>query len=449
MKLELFDFIDETLSLIEGKSDVLDRVAGELEKFFNDSLFIKDHFLNVNYRIKSSESLKEKILRHNFYLKYETPQKLVENLSDLIGFRIECRFIEDEEKIYEDIVKLFSIREDGGYYSNPLNGSISLFLDEKQPQIQKNGFEIYKIDGKYSKDGVTVNFELQIKSMVNVFWGDIDHRVLYKNFNYMLTEDFFRDIMSSIKDNLTMIDRQLMLIYNHLSSMDASTAPAKRSQMKSLLSKIIHDIYIVKVRHEVGFVLDFKKSSDVIVNFVFMKVEDGNGSYSENFLRVMNRLNDIGKSDIDFNNYIEFDREITYNDHFSRKFGNRILEVINKDFRWNLFFKIVYEIEEGSNADDYEEFIYYLRYRYTDIVQRATEGMKLEESEKNDIQDCLLMYIYESFYPEASIDFINNCSISSLGNQLLHFMGPLNSYSDWLRNREIIRESIIELGKIE
>ena len=48
MKLELFDFIDTTLKLIENKSDELNRVAVELEKFFNDSLFIKDQFLNLN-----------------------------------------------------------------------------------------------------------------------------------------------------------------------------------------------------------------------------------------------------------------------------------------------------------------------------------------------------------------------------------------------------------------
>lgn len=444
MKLELFDFIDTTLSLIEDKSDELDRVAGELEKFFNDSLFIKDHFLNVNYRIKSAESLKEKILRHNFYLKYESPQNLVDNMSDLIGFRIECRFIEDEEKIFEDIVKLFNTRQEGGYYSNPLNESISLDLDAKQPQIQKNGFEIYKIDGKYSKDGVVVNFELQIKSMVNVFWGDIDHRVLYKNFNYMLTEDFFRDIMSSIKDNLTMIDRQLMLIYNHLSSMDASTTPQKRAQMKSLLSKIIHDIYIVKVRHDVGFVLDFKKSTDAIVNFIFMRVEDRSGSYSENFLRVMNRLNDIGKSSINFNTYIEFEREIRYNDEFSRKFGNRIMDVVNRDFRWNLFFKIISEIEEGTNAEDFESFMHYLRYRYTDIVQRSMEGMKLEDKERSDIEDCLLAYIFEGFDREASIDYINNCSIATLGSELMHLIGPLNNYEDWLRNRQSIRRRVLD-----
>jgi ppGpp synthetase/RelA/SpoT-type nucleotidyltranferase len=443
MKLELFDFIDKTLELIEGKSDELNRVAGELEKFFNDSLFIKDHFLNVNYRIKSAESLKEKILRHNFYLKYESPENLVGDLSDLIGFRIECRFIEDEAKIYQDILRLFNLQLDGGYYSNPLNESISLNLEEKQPQIQKNGFEIYKIDGRYSKDGILVNFELQIKSMVNVFWGDIDHRVLYKNFNYMLTEDFFRDIMSSIKDNLTMIDRQLMLIYNHLSSMDASSTPTKKAQLKSLLSKTIHDIYIVKVRQEVGFVLDFKKSSDVIVNFIFSRSEDGNGSYSESFLRILNRLNDIGKKGIDFNNFIDFEREIFFNDDFTRKFGSRILQVINKDFRWNLFFKIIFEIEEGTRAEDFEGFMHYLRYSYLDIIKRAMEGMRLADDEKQEMESQLLEFVFEAFQCEASIDFVNLVTIQCFGNTLLNLIGPINSFDEWLARRKDIKTQII------
>ncbi len=443
MKLELFDFIDKTLELIEGKSDVLNRVAGELEKFFNDSLFIKDHFLNVNYRIKSAESLKEKILRHNFYTKYDSPESLVEDLSDLIGFRIECRFIEDEAKIYQDILRLFNLQLDGGYYSNPLNESISLNLEERQPQIQKNGFEIYKIDGRYEKDGIVVNFELQIKSMVNVFWGDIDHRVLYKNFNYMLTEDFFRDIMSSIKDNLTMIDRQLMLIYNHLSSMDASSTPTKKVQLKSLLSKTIHDIYIVKVRQEVGFVLDFKKSSDVIVNFIFSRTEDGNGSYTESFLRILNRLNDIGKRTIDFNTFIDFEREIFYNDEFTRKFGSRILQVINRDFRWNLFFKIIFEIEEGTRAEDFESFMHYLRYSYQDIIRRAMEGMRLSDDEKLDMEVQLMEFIFEAFKDEASIDFINLVTIQGLENQLLHLIGPINGYDEWLAKRKDIKNQIL------
>ena len=133
MKLELFDYIDRTLQIVDENKDVLNKVAESLESFFTDSLFINDHFLNVNYRIKSSDSLREKILRHNLYLVYNSPDELIENLSDLIGFRIECRFILDEDRIYKDIFDLFNIEEEGGYYSNSLNSSILLKLDDKQP----------------------------------------------------------------------------------------------------------------------------------------------------------------------------------------------------------------------------------------------------------------------------------------------------------------------------
>ncbi|HAE91696.1 MAG TPA: (p)ppGpp synthetase [Tissierella sp.] len=444
MKLELFDFIDETLELIEERKESIENVANSLEKFFTDSFFIKDHFLNVNYRIKSPESLREKILRHNFYIKYKTPENLLNNLSDLIGFRIECRFIEDEEKIYKDIMKLFEIKCENGFYTNHLNSNILLQLDEKQPQKQKNGFEIYKIDGKYCKDGNCINFELQIKSLVNVFWGEIDHRVLYKNFNYMLTEDFFRDIMSSIKDNLSMIDRQLMLVYNHLNGMDASNSLNKKVQLQALLSKIIHDIYIVKIRQEIGFVVDFKKSTDVIVNYIFMKGgPEESENYSVNFLRILNRLNEIGKNDISFNRYINFEREIFFNDDFTRKIGSRILEIINKDFRWNLFFRIIFEIEEGNNAEDFEGFMIFIRYRFYENLMLKLENKDMEEYEKDEIINYVMENIATAFSKEIDIDFLSDCSIKSLNYNIGNLFDKIDSFMDWKENKEKISEAIL------
>ncbi len=446
MKLELFDFIDETLDLLDKNSHKINRVAIELEKFFNDSFFIKDHFLNVNYRIKSAESLKEKILRYNLYIKHDSPQNLLQNLSDLIGFRIECRFAEDEHAIYRDILDLFSTKEDDGYYSNHLNSSILLKLDDKQPQKQRNGFEIYKIDGKYLKEDIEINFELQIKSLVNVFWGEIDHKVLYKNFNYMLTEDFFRDIMSSIKDNLTMIDRQLMILYNHLSDMDTSDTFKKQSQLKALVSKVTHDIYITKVRQELGFVIDFKKSIDVIVNYLFMRGEhEDESSYSKNFLRILNRLDEISNNQIDFNNYIDFEREIFFNDSFTRKIGRKILDVINRDFRWNLLFKIIFEIQEGSKARDFEGFIIYLRYQYHEGILEALKDTDIDIIYKEVIVHTILDAIADSFNKEISIDFINECSISKLISLIRDLLSDVESYDDWLLQKDNMISKICEI----
>lgn len=444
MKLELFDFIDETLDLIEERKEEIEKVADQLEKFFTDSFFINDHFLNVNYRIKSPESLREKILRHNFYIKYKTPENLLDNLSDLIGFRIECRFIEDENKIYEDIVKLFKIKCEDGFYTNPLNSNIMLQLQEKQPQKQKNGFEIYKIDGKYCKNNISINFELQIKSLVNIFWGEIDHRVLYKNFNYMLTEDFFRDIMSSIKDNLSMIDRQLMLVFNHLKGTDTSNSLSKKVQLQSLLSKIIHDIYIFKIKEEIGFVLDFKKTTDVIVNYLFMKGgPEESEHYSENFLRILNRLNEIAKNHISFNKYIDFERDIFFNDDFTRKIGNNILEIINKDFRWNLFFRIIFEIEEGKNCQDFEKFMIFIRYRFSENINIILREKSLEKKEKENINNCIMENIANNFCIEKDVDFLCDCNIRSLNGKIKGALENINSYEGWLKKKEEIINMIL------
>ncbi|HEY8362095.1 MAG TPA: (p)ppGpp synthetase [Tissierellaceae bacterium] len=443
MKLELFDFIDETLELIEQRKESINKVAAELKKFFTDSFFINDHFLNVSYRIKSPESLREKILRHNLYLKYKTPENLLNNLSDLIGFRIECRFIEDEKKIYEDIVKLFNIELEDGYFTNPINSSIMLDLRTKQPQKQKNGFEIYKIDGKYVKDSISLNFELQIKSLVNIFWGEIDHRILYKNYNYMLTEDFFRDIMCSIKDSLSMIDRQLMLVYNHLRGMDSSNSVNKKAQLQGLLSKIIHDIYIVKLKKELGFVIDFKKSTDVIVDYIFMKGgPEETENYSANFIRILNRLNEIGKSEISFNKYIDFERPISFNDCFTRKVGNSILEILNKDFRWNLFFKIIFEIEGGNKADDFEGFIIFIRYKFFEGIKTIIEGKSFSDDEKEEILDYLMDAIALSFSNHVDVDFLSECSVKTLVNNINDAFKKIDSYDDWIENKENINNII-------
>ena len=50
----------------------------------------------MNSRIKSKESHRKRWFRNRFYVENDTAQQILDRLSDLIGFIIECRFIEDE-----------------------------------------------------------------------------------------------------------------------------------------------------------------------------------------------------------------------------------------------------------------------------------------------------------------------------------------------------------------
>ena len=55
---------------------------------------------------------------------------------------------------------------DNVYYFDPLMPKIRFKLSEKQPQKQKNGFNIYKIDGLYLLGKEQIRFELQIKAQM-------------------------------------------------------------------------------------------------------------------------------------------------------------------------------------------------------------------------------------------------------------------------------------------
>lgn len=444
MRLEIFEFIDETISMVDDMRDVLEEANRELEYFFRHMYLKYDNILNITSRVKTSTSLKEKIFRNNFYLKYDTPLDLINNLSDLIGIRIECRFIQDEIDVYSKVIKEFNIPSEEGYYFSKDNPYILLNLDDNQPQVQKNGFKIYKIDGKYIRDDMVINFELQIKSLVNVFWGEAEHKVLYKNYKYLLTEDLFRDIMYTLKENLSMVDKQLMILYNHLKELDEANVDKRKEQLEAILSKIIYEIYSDKTKQEFGFVLDYRKSCDIIVSYVLKQnCCSDTTDYDNVYLKILSRVDRLREDDIYLEEYIEFEREINYEDNFCKKIGEAILEVINKDFKWNLFFKIIFQLESGSNAEEFEKFLVFLRDRFLNNL-KLSEGLnsRFNEDEKKEITLYIMDLIADSFIKKREIEFINDDNIDCMNNKINVILRKVMSYEMWKENLKYFTDEI-------
>lgn len=153
LKLELFNKIDDTLHLLKIKKEDYQQIRKEIKYILLDIL---DHnnemIMDISSRVKSAESLREKIIRNRLYLKYETDQDILDHLSDLIGLKIECRFIDEEEKVFQILKNYFTIAVNDGYYCSKKYPYLKLELESKQPQMQRNGFTIYRIDGYYERD---------------------------------------------------------------------------------------------------------------------------------------------------------------------------------------------------------------------------------------------------------------------------------------------------------
>ena len=419
MKLELFNYIDDVMDLFDYHKIELAGVNKELKKYFTDLFLDDDRLTNITTRIKTQESLREKLIRRNFFMRFPDPVSGFKYIQDLVGIRVECRFIKDEEDLYKKIIKDFTIKSDRGYYRSNKNRKIRLKLDDPQPQTLANGFTMFKLDGEYDTGSYIYCFELQIKSFVNVFWGEIDHKLLYKNYNYIVTEGFFREIMNSINDNLKMIDKQLMILYNHVKKQDASETISAELQLKKLLSKILHDVFTTKIHEELGIYLNIKIITDIVVDFLFMKSSRNKDlSYGENFINLINKVNSVSGNEMDFEEYIVFKNNPRYYDNFSKGIIEVFSKVLNSDLDWNIFFKILQRLLQESYSDILTEFIIFVRYEYTCSLRKLCEDKGLSKEKSQEFEKEVLSLVLEEFKNTPSLEFLMDKSLTKFRNVL-------------------------------
>ena len=218
LQIEIFDYVERAAATLEENRDALNRMGARITNFLEDMFEEVDETVSVTYRIKTATSLKEKIVRNAMYKQYEA-EKLIYDASDTIGVRLECRFLDDEKLLYERLIRKFNVKRDDAY--GVKGRKIFLKLDAPQPERQKNGLEIYRIDG-YVLDGEKkYNFELQIKSLVNSFWSEIEHKIIYKNKRFMMIDKFVNELMMSIHSSLVNIDKQLHMLFKRCLSTTA------------------------------------------------------------------------------------------------------------------------------------------------------------------------------------------------------------------------------------
>ena len=365
LPLAEFRYIDKALTTLDEKHDQLEVISKLLQMEFTEimKLYTMD-YLNITTRVKSRDSLKEKILRQGYYKKYNDPIRLIYQLSDLIGVRIECRFEQDERAIYKMLKKHFNIRNEEGYYYNEMNPNVKLSLDGRQPQKQKNGFKIFRIDGIVTDTNTDLPFELQIKSLVNSFWGEIEHKIIYKNYNYLLVDDLLIEMMHSIKNNLALLDKQLLTIYRNVEQRQTDE-DYQRKTLEDVMAKMCNDVFAKQLKEQIGMNVNIKKACQTIMKYTFSPTEMLEFTeMSESLIKALERISEIANENVEFNVPITFSREPIYSTTFAQIVGPYFRDFMNKEFHWNLFFKILFTIEPQDSVDDFEKFLGFLETAY-------------------------------------------------------------------------------------
>lgn len=161
------EFVEEFKAQKEKYNSLKDRVEGLLKDLLENEAIIPHQ---INSRVKTEDSLTKKILKKDKY-------KSLNEITDIIGFRIITYLESDVDKVEELIRKEFQI-------------DLANSIDKRQQTANEFGYRslhlVSQLDDsrlklteykKYSE----IKFEIQIRSILQHAWAEIEHDLGYKS----------------------------------------------------------------------------------------------------------------------------------------------------------------------------------------------------------------------------------------------------------------------------
>lgn len=152
-------YLDKLIALENRGLNLMNKVSGEIEE--DKGLNPIEH---IKHRIKTEDSLKEKLQRQGFEVTLESAK---ENITDMVGFRIICTFVGGIYEVVEELKKQDHIE----------------FLKEKDyvGRPKPNGYRSYHliiqfIEGKEA----FIPFEVQLRTIAMDSWASLEHQLKYK-----------------------------------------------------------------------------------------------------------------------------------------------------------------------------------------------------------------------------------------------------------------------------
>lgn len=344
------NFITRAIDELEKRrKDHLESASNDVQKFLTDHVLANSHFKNISVqpRVKTSGSLREKIIRKKSFIETNDEVVYIDKLDDIIGVRLVCLLNKEETLSFQYIDEEKFTASDESYSIIPGSDESKPYLrinKNNQPDIQKNGKGIYKMKCQWVTNERIINVELQIKSLAHTFWGEIEHMLFYKNYAYTVGAGFYKEIMNSVGEMLQSVDYQLEVLRDHLSVHDDLQ---QIQEIKQMVTRIMYSVYQPEVTKMVGCEIDLRQVYELVVELVFFGIVEKDVALSKtsDILNVLNSgAGKLIESTFDFGNY-EVHKDRT-SDRFLTKSASDLAK--GPDIFWKSLFAI-YKIIQREN----------------------------------------------------------------------------------------------------
>ncbi|KAF6617720.1 putative GTP pyrophosphokinase [Paenibacillus jamilae] len=175
-------------------------------------------------RLKSPESIMNKMLRKNSELSLEA---IKDSIKDIAGLRITCSFISDIYDVSNMLqrqsdLKVLEIKD---YIKNPKpNGYQSLHLLIQVPVFMSDCEEL-------------VCVEVQIRTIAMDFWASLEHKIFYK-YNQSVPESLTRELKNAA-DSANALDLQMERLHREIK--EIKDARGEEDSMEELRKIMINN----------------------------------------------------------------------------------------------------------------------------------------------------------------------------------------------------------------
>lgn len=445
-EISILGLINSTQQFLVQKKDKYSQKALLITESLY-TLFFKKRLsvIGINHRLKSPESLKEKIIRKKLYKGSTTPEQVIGKMSDIIGIMIECQFISDEEKIFSCIKKAFDKTDDGVFYRCKSIPNIFINLKMPQPVRQKNGNTLYKLDCRYIENNEKINFELQIKSLVNSFWCEVEHNIVYKNNYFISSDDYVSEMLSAVRENLMGLDRILELIGGRISALSNYNVVKDLKLNSDLIKQMVSDLINAKMIDSVGFTVEAKRIRDLLSWYILRRMsgeDDKSGFYELSEL-----FRELHNEPFSFNKQIIFTESFDADDIFSDIIGGKFIKLMNSDFEWHTFFVMLFQIgREKSREDVFADFVGTIRDLFCGGDHFKNLFKRLPKEDAQTVNDEAQLFIAEALCRLGETGIlpleVYKKDLTEADGFMQYTLNCLENINEWVGKRNAIRTVI-------
>jgi putative GTP pyrophosphokinase len=199
------------------------RITGELEVLIEDALRGLSSTLTIKSRVKDFSSYFKKYLR---VLRQNKGDEKSVIITDLIGIRIICPFIEDIAQVQEAFQKKFEVLEvdhKGSDHTFREFGYRSTHLLVRIPQ---------DIIGRWGAIGTDVA-EIQIRTLLQDAWAEVEHELVYKA-GFTPFDDPIKHKLAAVNASLSLADIVFQEVRKYQRQLNAQMEKRRDSFFKKI-----------------------------------------------------------------------------------------------------------------------------------------------------------------------------------------------------------------------